>query len=93
MLKVYNLRSPRSGKQVINQVVTEVGNLQIFSSYGSNIAFTKDDMLYLNERYVNFSRTTSKYLNIFVKDIAIFNQTVTLDSDRFDIYLGRDLEC
>lgn len=93
MFKTFNLRSPRSNKPVTNQVVTEVGNLQIFSSYGSNIAFTKDDMLYLNERYVNFSRTTSKYLNLFIKDIAIFNQTVTLDSDRFDVYLGRDLEC
>lgn len=79
-MKVYNLESPRSGAPVANQfVITEEGRgafgnfvtRKTFQSYESTIAeFTTwpDDSVdvVLDEKYWNYSRTTSKYRNQFL---------------------------
>jgi hypothetical protein len=86
-LTSYNLRSPRSNKEVSNQIVTKIGRFAIFSSYGSNIAIydAKKRICYRNVKYVSYSRTTEKYFNIFVTEEVCTKEVVTLSSTDFDL--------
>jgi len=65
-VKVYNLESPRSGNPVPNQYEIRIGNKIYFQSYNSIICKIQDGKIYLDSYYWNYSRTTSKYLNIFL---------------------------
>ena len=67
-VKVYNLESPRSGNAVPNQYEIRVGNKIYFQSYNSIICKIQDGKIYLDSYYWNYSRTTSKYLKIFLED-------------------------
>lgn len=81
MIKVSNLESPRTGKPVANQfLLTEEGRgvngnfirREYFQSYDSMIAERivwpdRVDVL-LDERYWNYSKTTSKYRNQFLRE-------------------------
>jgi len=54
-----------------NQFIIENGNESIFQSYNSIIAKIIDngfypDTVYLDKKYWNYSKTTSKYRNIFL---------------------------
>ena len=71
--KVENMRSS-NGNKVANQfeILKENGG-SIFQSYNSTIVEIKtgDDGLYqtyLDEKYWNYSHTTSKYRNIFLNE-------------------------
>jgi O-glycosyl hydrolase len=82
MLRSTNIISERSGKPVVNQIVTEIGDFVMFHSYGTLIAVynKKLNKCFRNVKYVKFSRTTEKYFNIFVtryvnpKEIVIYKQ-------------------
>lgn len=78
-MKVQNMESPRTGKPVANQfIITEegrgaLGNFiyrKTFQSYESVIAeITKwedETRVVLDERYWDYSSTTSKYRNKFL---------------------------
>jgi len=67
-VKVYNLESPRSGNAVPNQYEIRVGNKIYFQSYNSIICKIQDGKIYLDSYYWNYSRTTSKYLKLFLDD-------------------------
>jgi len=71
-MKVSNMLSNK-GNKVANQFIIENDNETIFQSYNSIIAKIVDgkdslypDKVYLDEYYYNYSRTTSKYLNMFL---------------------------
>ena len=75
MMKVSNMKSP-NGTKVANhfiihdaQIDTGEGYMSgtMFQSYESNIAFVPydGDVIYLGENW-DYSRTTSKYRNIFL---------------------------
>lgn len=68
-LTVKNMKSPRSGKDVPNQFMINVNGLVIFQSYSRVIA-TKDTYgkIQLDETYWDYSRTTGKYRNEFLKE-------------------------
>lgn len=65
-VKVYPMNSPRTGNPVTNQyhVITDDG--VFFQSYDTLIAFIKDDVLYFTSAW-NYSRTTTKYLNLWLE--------------------------
>tara|TARA_R110000823_G_scaffold42376_3_gene111076 strand:- start:1985 stop:2371 length:387 start_codon:yes stop_codon:yes gene_type:complete len=65
---VQNMHSVRSGKPVANQFIIRVNRLTIFQSYTSIIAVTKWNMenILLDEKFHNYSVTTSKYLYQFL---------------------------
>ncbi len=60
VLKVSNLTSPRSGRQVPNQYDLVCENGIAFQSYGTLIAVRLNGKLYLTD-YHDYSKTTSKY--------------------------------
>ena len=64
-MKVTNLRSSR-GNKVPNQYSIETGNSIIFQSYNSIIAEVTKGIIYLDPVYYNYSKTTSKYLYMFL---------------------------
>ena len=75
-MKITNLTSPQ-GNQVPNQFEIKSDNARYFQSYDSIIvkiedSFANDNPLmrrritYLDSFYWNYSRTTSKYRNIFL---------------------------
>tara|TARA_R100001079_G_scaffold108444_1_gene78914 strand:- start:453 stop:755 length:303 start_codon:yes stop_codon:yes gene_type:complete len=74
MIKVKQLRSATSGRDIPNQFVIteyETGNKkwvrQIFQSYDSIIAWKDDDgFTVLDKNYWDYSRTTGKYRNQFL---------------------------
>lgn len=74
MLKVRNMVSKRSKKAVVNQfVITDTKRaMTYFQSYKSMIASVWSDgvtkEVELDMQYWNYSRTTSKYLAIFLRE-------------------------
>jgi len=67
---VKNMTS-NNGNKVPNQFIIEDDNSTYFQSYNSMIVKIEDngslpDKVYLDEVYYNYSRTTSKYRNIFL---------------------------
>ena len=65
---VENLKSSRSGRTVANQYNINFKGMAIFQSYSTVIAAVKNQILYVDENY--YSRTTSKYLNAWIRDHA-----------------------
>lgn len=64
-MKIENMTSNK-GNKVANQFIIAYGNFIAFQSYSTLIAVydSKNDTLYQDENF--YSRTTSKYLNIFI---------------------------
>lgn len=68
MVKVENLKSSRSYREVPNQYNIEINNMTIFQSYSTIIAAVKNGILYIDKD--KYSVTTSKYLNIWLREYA-----------------------
>jgi hypothetical protein len=67
MIRVKNMRSPKSGRDVANQFEIWTDNARLFQSYNSTIAKIMDNgTVYLDEYYWDYSRTTGKYRNAFL---------------------------
>jgi hypothetical protein len=49
-----------------NQIIVEDGNKKTFQSYDSIIAIVENGKVKLDSSYWNYSKTTSKYRNIFL---------------------------
>lgn len=65
---IQNLQSSRSGRDVPNQYNIQIKDMTIFQSYQTIIAAVKNRVLYIDKDF--YSRTTSKYLNIWIRDYA-----------------------
>ena len=81
-IKTYNLRSPRTGNAVANQfeIIHEHENFRtiLFQSYNSVIAKLHlnkkgDWAVYLDSKEWDYSRTTLKYLRVFLNDYIGFD--------------------
>ena len=66
-MKVSNLESS-SGNKIANQFLIEDGNKIYFQSYNSIIAVKENGKIVLDERYWDYSQTTGKYRNIFLRE-------------------------
>jgi len=65
-MKVSNMVS-KSGNNVSNQFIIETDNETIFQSYNSIIAKVDyDNNITLDSHYWDYSKTTSKYRNMFL---------------------------
>ena len=73
-----NLESPRTGRKVPNQFVTEIDNKVYFQSYQSLIAVidNKEKTVTLTPDW-NYSNTTAKYRNEFFKAYGLWNEMET----------------
>lgn len=59
------------GNKIANQFIITDGNITEFQSYGSLIVSIEknefvSDTVYLDQKYWNYSNTTSKYRNMFL---------------------------
>ena len=74
-MKVENMKSARTGKAVANQfVITDnEHNATWFQSYTSVIALVNNGILFLDKDKWDYSRTTAKYRNAFIRDYFAFN--------------------
>ena len=64
-MKIKNLTSPK-GNEVPNQFQIETPTATYLQSYDSIIAKIERGITYLDERFWNYSKTTSKYRSIFL---------------------------
>lgn len=64
-VRVENMTSPRSGREVANQYIIYADGKEVFQSYASVIAIKDGGKVYLTDKW-DYSRTTSKYLNQFL---------------------------
>jgi len=81
--KIENLTSSR-GKKIVNQFIITNEEGQFFQSYESIIAFKPNDPMepiLLDCKYWNFSSTTSKYRNQFLKCESKDIKKMTKDGD------------
>ena len=67
MIKVKQLRSHTSGRDIPNQFIITDKDRTIFQSYDSIIAIKwNDGDIFLDKTYWDYSRTTGKYRNQFL---------------------------
>ena len=67
MIKVKQLRSSTSGRDIPNQFIITDKDRTIFQSYDSIIAIKwNDGDIFLDKTYWDYSRTTGKYRNQFL---------------------------
>ena len=55
-----------NGRAIPNQFIIDTDNARIFQSYDTIIAKRENDQLVLDNGALNYSRTTSKYLYLFL---------------------------
>jgi len=66
-MKVCNMLSKKTGRPVANQfIVIDDNGYEYFQSYNSIICKMVRGIVYLDEYYWDYSKTTSKYRNIFL---------------------------
>lgn len=71
-MKVYNMKSARSGRPVSNQFVIQVGNMLYFQSYESVVCVVDTvNRLICFGRDWDYSVTTKKYLYQFLNENGI----------------------
>lgn len=63
------------GNPVTNQFVIQENNATIFQSYSTIIAKVEGRQVYLVDNALDYSRTTTKHLRIFLADYAGINKT------------------
>ena len=66
--EVQNFESPRTGKPVANQFEIYFKDGVLFKSYSSNIALKANNTVYLDKNKWDFSVTTGKYRNEFLRE-------------------------
>lgn len=74
MMKVRNMVSKNSGKEVANQFVISDGGKVLFQSYESPIVeIDNDEKTVTVYRYYDYSKTTGKYRNQFMADNGFYD--------------------
>ena len=85
-MKITNLKSSR-GNAVPNQFTIETDNAIYLQSYESIIAKVENDIIYLDSKFWNYSRTTTTYLNQFLGEKKIDTEKKIKDG----IYILKNL--
>lgn len=73
MMKVRNMTSPKTGREVANQFIIENGNATVFQSYQSTIVeIDRDNLTITVHKDYDYSPTTSKYRNKFMEEEGFY---------------------
>lgn len=64
----------------------EINNNVILISYESIIGIIKNDILYLNEHYLNYSKTTTKHINLFRKNLCFENEIISNENNFLKLF-------
>ena len=65
-MKVYNMTSEKTGREIANQFVIEHEGKVYFQSYSTIVAMKEAGKITIDNNAENYSRTTSKYLYQFL---------------------------
>ena len=65
-MKVYNMTSGKTGREIANQFVIEHEGKVYFQSYSTIVAMKEAGKITIDTNAENYSRTTSKYLYQFL---------------------------
>ena len=65
-MKVYNMTSNSTGREIANQFIIEDGGKIYFQSYSTIIAVKEAGKITIDTDAENYSKTTSKYLYQFL---------------------------
>jgi hypothetical protein len=76
------------GNVVPNQYDIQVGDKRIFKSYESVIVMIRNNKVYLDTKYWNYSNTTGKYRNMFLGE----DKKVTETKIKSGEYILTDLQ-
>jgi len=72
IVKVENFKSDKSGQPIANQFrITLQNGIEVFQSYNSIICVKANNEIYLDYDRWNYSRTTSRYRNIFLNETTV----------------------
>lgn len=66
-MEITNMKS-HQGNVVPNQYDIRIGNRRIFKSYDSVIVMIRNEKVYLDTKYWNYSNTTGRYRNMFLEE-------------------------
>lgn len=66
-MTIETMQSP-SGGDVPNQIIIRCDGFAVFKSYDSIIAVRANGKVYLDRTYWDYSKTTGKYRNIFLRE-------------------------
>ena len=84
MMKVRNMTSPKTGREVANQFIIENGNITLFQSYTSPIIeIDRDNLTITVYSDWNYSRTTGKYRNKFLDDEGFYELVNNKDLEKY----------
>lgn len=83
-IKVRNMESPRSYRSVANQFIIDTDEGRYFQSYSTIIAFVKGDKVVLDENKWNYSVTTAKYRNQFLR-LTTKETQAKIDSGEYEL--------
>ena len=84
MMKVQNMQSERSGREVANQFVITDGSKTMFQSYNSPIVqIDRENKTITVYRDWNYSVTTGKYRNQFMSNEGFSLMASTKDFERY----------
>ena len=67
-IKVSNIVNPNNYNKISNQFVINTNDAEIFQSYNSIICKITGNKVYLDANYWNYSRTTSRWRNVFLNE-------------------------
>ena len=68
MIKVKNITNPNNWRSINNQFEIHTDEGYFFQSYSSIIVKIASDGTYLDEYYWDYSRTTSRWRNVFLNE-------------------------
>ena len=75
-MKIYNMES-NSGKPIAHQYILQIGINNhckyVFQSYKTVIAYTHKNKIVIDNHAEEYSRTTSKYLYMFLREYCGIN--------------------
>jgi len=67
-ISVRNMCSESTNREVPNQFIISTPKKKIFQSYGRTICVITKGKVYLDKRYWDYSKTTGKYRNQFLRE-------------------------
>lgn len=69
-----------------NCYYVEIENIVLLISYESIIGFIYNDILYLNEYYIKYSKTTSRHINLFKQNLIYTTEKTITNTDMYLIF-------
>jgi len=61
----------------------EINNIIVLISYESIIGFIYNDILYISEYYIKYSKTTTNHINLFKNNLSFNTEKIINNNDMY----------